>query len=90
MKAVREYGIPHRTLAIKFNRKRGDMAYKRPGMNPMMGEEVEKYFFQWDLFIQKHVLPVGRELLIQKSQYIHCLMYGSTSSVGSVGHGWCN
>ena len=40
--------------------------------------------------MKKHGLLVGRNMIINKAQDIHFLIFGSTSSVEFVGHGWCN
>ena len=51
----------------------------------MLGEEIERDLMQWDLDMQKHGLLVVQEMIIQKDQEIHRLMYVSTRSVGSEG-----
>ena len=53
------------------------MAEKRPGLTPVLGEDAEKDLVQWPLDMQKQGLPVGRYIIIQDYQDIHCLMYGS-------------
>ena len=40
--------------------------------------------------MQEYGLPVGRDLIILKSEDIYCLMYGSMRYVVSMGHGWCD
>ena len=64
------------------------MVYKRPGLNPVMGEAEEKDLLPRALAMQRQGLPVGWDMMIQKAQEIHCYMYVSLCSVGSVGLGW--
>ena len=89
-KAVREYGIPHRTLARKCKNKRENVAEKRPCTLPVLGEAAEKGLVQWALAMQKQGLPVGWEMTIHKASETHRYMFGSMCSVGSVGRGWCD
>ena len=70
-KAVCDYGIPHWTLEIKCNKKIENVAYKRPGLTPVLEEATEKGLVQWALSIQKQGLPVVLDIIIQKSQEIH-------------------
>ena len=79
-----------RTLARKCKKKRENVAEKRPGPTPVLGEATEKDLIQWALTIQKQGLPVGRDMILRKAQEIHRYMYGSTHSIGSVGCGWCD
>ena len=66
------------------------MVDKRPGSLPVMGEATDKYFFQWDLVMQKQGLQVGWKMITQKVYEIHLYVFGSMCSVGSVGKGWCD
>ena len=43
---------------------------------------------QWSLAIHKQGLPVGQEMIIQKTSEIHRYMFGSMRSVGFVGWVW--
>ena len=73
VKSVREYNITPQTLARKCKNKIDNMADKRSGPTPFLGEESEKDLFQWALFVQKQGLPVGGYIIIQKIQDIHSL-----------------
>ena len=46
-KAVHEYGITRQTLARKYRNKRYNVADKRPGYLPVLGEETEKDLVRW-------------------------------------------
>ena len=52
----------------------------------MPGEEAERYFLQWDFAMQKQGVLTGWDIIIQKNQKIHCLMYVYTCYVGLEGH----
>ena len=56
----------------------------------MLGTEADDDFVYWALAIQKQVIPVVREMIIQKYQEIHCVVYVSTCSVVLVGRVWCD
>ena len=66
------------------------MAEERPCYLPVLREAVEKDLVKWALAMHKQGLPMGREMMIQKTSEIHRYMFGSTRSVGSVGQGWCD
>ena len=70
-KDVRKYFIPRLTLERKCKKKRENVAEKRSGLTPVLGEEAEKGFVHWGLTMQKQGLPVGWGMLIQKAQEIH-------------------
>ena len=57
------------------------MAEKRLGKTPVLGEETEKDILQRYLYMYEQSLPLVREMLIQKAQWKHYLMYGSMRSV---------
>ena len=89
-KAVLKYGIPRQMLAHKCKNRRNNVAEKRPGSCPVLGEAAYKDLVRWALAMQKQCLQVGREMIIQKASEIHCYMFGSMRSVGLVGRGWCD
>ena len=89
-KAVHEYGITRQTLARKYRNKRYNVADKRPGYLPVLGEETEKDLVRWELAIQKQGLLVGQDIISQKNFEIHRYMFGSMRSVGSAGRGCCD
>ena len=89
-KSVCKYEIPIQTLVPECKNKIDDVEEKRLGSLTVLGEAAEKDLVQWSLVIQKQGLLVGRDMIIQKASEIHCYMFGSIRSVGSVGWGWCD
>ena len=78
-KSVHKYGISRQTIVRKY------VEEKRPGYLTVMGDTEEMDLVQWVLAMQKQGLQVGREMITQKASEIHCYMFSSMRSVGSVG-----
>ena len=67
-KSVHDYGIPRQTLSMLCKKKRENVTAKRPDPAPVLGAEAEDDLVHWSLVMQKHVLPVVWDMIIQKSQ----------------------
>ena len=70
-KAVKEYGIHSQTLVPKCKNRRDNVAEKRPGSLPVLGESADKDLVQWALFMKKQGLPVGQDMIIHKASEMH-------------------
>ena len=79
-----------RKLAHKCKNKKVNVAEKRPGSIPVLGEATYKALLQWVLAIHKQGLPVGREMIIHRTSEIYRYMFGSMGSVGLVSWIWCD
>ena len=68
VKTVREYEISWQTLERKCKKKIENVSEKRPGLNPELGDQADKYLSQWALVMQKQGRPMGQDMIVHKYQ----------------------
>jgi hypothetical protein len=61
---VSKYGIPDKTLRRMIQRHQNGEEKKKPGPQPIIGEEAETDLFEWVVGMQKQGFPVSRDMLI--------------------------
>jgi hypothetical protein len=85
---VSKYGIPDKTLRRMIQRHQNGEEKKKPGPQPIIGEEAETDLFEWVVGMQKQGFPVSRDMLIVKANQIYQELFGNLRSSGSIGRGW--
>jgi hypothetical protein len=84
---VSKYGIPDKTLMRMIQRHQNGEEKKKPGPQPIIGEEAETDLFEWVVGMQKQDFPVSWDMLIVKANQIYQELFGNLRSSGSIGRG---